>query len=282
MKLWMPFLLALMMPDPIKIGKINSLKEQARQAFRAGDYQTAAARYRVLTDSMQVQEDEVQLNLAHAYFQLNDTAAARQAYQTASRSANPALRSIAHQQLGTLLNRQGRFEDALAQYKNALRVNPANEDARYNYELLKKKLEEQKQKQEQQNKDQQNDKKDQQKNDPDKKPEQKQDQEKKDQPDKSNQQQDQQKDQPDKDRQKQDQKKDEQQNKTGNEKQQPPPDKKQEKEMPPEVKQKLQEMKMSEEKARMILEAMKNQEAQYLQQKKRKATRPPDKTKPEW
>jgi hypothetical protein len=41
-------------------------------------------------------------------------------------------------------------------------------------------------------------------------------------------------------------------------------------------------MKMSEEKAKMILEAMKNQEIQYLQQNKRKATKPRDTGKPDW
>jgi hypothetical protein len=46
--------------------------------------------------------------------------------------------------------------------------------------------------------------------------------------------------------------------------------------------EKLQQMKISEEKARMILEAMKNQEKQYLQQQKRKSTKPRDRTKPDW
>jgi Ca-activated chloride channel family protein len=41
-------------------------------------------------------------------------------------------------------------------------------------------------------------------------------------------------------------------------------------------------MEMSEEKAQMILEAMKNQEIQYLQQNKRKATKPKDRSKPDW
>ena len=50
----------------------------------------------------------------------------------------------------------------------------------------------------------------------------------------------------------------------------------------PQLSEKLQQMKISEEKAKMILEAMKNQEIQYLQQNKRKATKPKDKTKPDW
>ncbi len=56
----------------------------------------------------------------------------------------------------------------------------------------------------------------------------------------------------------------------------------QEKKMPPDVKQKLEEMKISPEKAEMLLEAMRNQEKQYLQQNKRKATKPKEKGKPDW
>jgi hypothetical protein len=52
--------------------------------------------------------------------------------------------------------------------------------------------------------------------------------------------------------------------------------------MPPDLEKKLEDMKISPEKARMILEAMKNQEIQYLQQNKRKATKPKDKSKPDW
>jgi len=41
-------------------------------------------------------------------------------------------------------------------------------------------------------------------------------------------------------------------------------------------------MNMSEEKANMILDALKNQEIQYLQQNKRKATKTKDNSKPDW
>jgi hypothetical protein len=46
--------------------------------------------------------------------------------------------------------------------------------------------------------------------------------------------------------------------------------------------EKLQQMQISEKQARMILDAMKNQEKQYLQQNRRKATKPRDKSKPDW
>jgi outer membrane biosynthesis protein TonB len=53
-------------------------------------------------------------------------------------------------------------------------------------------------------------------------------------------------------------------------------------EMQDATKQKLQEMNMSEEKAKMILEALKNNEVQYIQQRKREATQRPDSGKPDW
>lgn len=49
-----------------------------------------------------------------------------------------------------------------------------------------------------------------------------------------------------------------------------------------ETEQRLKEMDISPEKARMILEAMKSNEVQYLQQKKRKNSRRSDSGKPDW
>ena len=128
-------------------------------------------------------------------------------------------------------------------------------------ELKKFIKDEEKKKQDQQNKDQkdkqdQKDKKDQQDKD-------KQDQQQKDQKDKQ--------DQKDKEQKEKEQKQREQQQK---EEQKNKPD--------PSLSDKLKDMKISEEKAKMILEAMKHQEVQYLQQNKRKATKPKDKGKPDW
>ena len=141
-------------------------------------------------------------------------------------------------------------------FKQSLKANPGNNDARYNYELLKKLIQEQEQQQQQQqqqqNKDQQQNKK---------------------------QQEDQQKQ---KDKQKQEEKQDQQnqQNQEGEDQQQQEQQEGQEKEeetdegekqeMPSTI-DKLKEMNISEEKAKMILEAMKNNEIQYIQQNKRKA-----------
>ncbi len=134
--------------DPVKIGKINSLKSEARKAYSSGDYKLAIQKYRYLTDSLQVTEDEVMLNLAHAYFQTKDTTNAFATYESLTGSAKPHVRSAAQQQLGILNHQQGKFEEALQNFKQAIKANMKNVDARYNYEMLKKKMAAQKEKDE--------------------------------------------------------------------------------------------------------------------------------------
>lgn len=280
MKLTITFLVAaLFLSDLDKIALINSLKSDAKKAYQSGDYKTAIEKYQYLVDSLQVREDEVVMNLANAYFQESDSANATSRYQSLTQSKGANMRSLSNLQLGVLANRGGKYEEALGYFKQALKADPTNEEARYNYEMVKKKLEEQK-KQEDQNKDknkQDQDKKDDQnkdskeKDNKDQKQDQKdkQDQDKKDKQDQENKDK---QDQEKKDKEKSDQQKEQEQNEENKEK----------KDIPPSVSDKLKEMEMSEEKAKMILEAMKNQEIQYLQQNKRKATKPKDKTKPDW
>lgn len=273
------FILMAFTIDPGDIGKINSLKSEAKAAYKKGDFETAISKYRSLVDSLGVNEDEVRLNLANAYFQSGDTVNTAISYQPLTQSKDASIRSVAHQQLGVLSNRQNKYEEALASFKQALKADPTNEDARYNYEMVKKKLDEQKKKEEEQKK-----------NDPNK------DEKNKDQKDQNKDQKQEQKDQEKQDKEKQDQEskeqKDQKDQQEKNEKQEKESKEKKEKEdqqenkekkeTPPSVSDKLKQMEMSEEKAQMILEAMKNQEIQYLQQNKRKATKPKDKGKPDW
>lgn len=277
----------LMAVDPATVKKINATKEAAEDAFKSGNYAEAIRHYKTLVDSLGVNEDAVVLNLANAYYLAKDTANAFSNYQAVAGSPRPEISSKAHQQLGVMLNQRGKAEQALEQFKAAIKAEPSNDDARFNYEMLKKKLEEEKKKQQeqqQQNKDQQN--KDQQKDDQQKKEDQQnKDQQNKDQQSKDEQSKDeqnkdqQQQDQEQKDQEQKEQQQKEQQEKEAREQQQQDARKE---EMPNLDRQKLEEMKISEEKARMILEAMKNQERQYLQQQRRKATQPKDPNRPDW
>jgi tetratricopeptide (TPR) repeat protein len=151
---------ALLSNDPLRTGKVNKAKSRAKEAFNSGDFQTAIQQYKYLIDSLGVQEPEVTLNLAHAYYLAKDTTNAFSTYQSVSSSSESAVSSIANQQLGVMSNMRGKAEEALNYFKQSIKADPRNEQARYNYEMVKKKLEqkrkEEEQKKKDQNKDQQN------------------------------------------------------------------------------------------------------------------------------
>jgi Ca-activated chloride channel homolog len=274
-------ILTLLANDPAKIGRINAAKAEAKDAFQSGDYQKAADKYLYLVDSLGVREDEVLLNFAHARYLLKDTANAIAQYQALTQSAKRELSSKANAQLGLMTNQQGKSEVALSYFKKALKDDPTNETARYNYEMLKKKLDDQKKKDQQdQNKDKSKDK-EQQKKEQQKEEQEKKEKEEKEKQDKENKDQEK-KDQDKKDQEKQDKEDKEKEEKEKKEQEQKEKEEQEKKDKPQMDKQKLEQMKISEEKARMILEAMKNQEKQYLQQNKRKSTKPKDRTKPDW
>jgi hypothetical protein len=163
-----------------------------------------------------------------------------------------------------------RRPEALRSVEEGLRKYPGDQKLK----ALADKLKEEKQ-QEDQKRDQEN--KDQQKKEQQQKEQQKQDQQKKEEQQKKDQEnQDQKSEEEKKDQQAKDKKDGEQENRENKD------DKNEKTDTSPQLSQKLQQMKMSEEKAKMILEAMKNQEIQYLQQNKRKATKPKDSGKPDW
>src|SRR5688500_1011651 len=152
MKFFVLSIIALIAIDPSRIDKVNNAKSEARKAYVEGDYKKAVSVYTYLTDTLDVREDEVMVNLANAYFQVKDTANAISVYQSLTASPKSHIRSKAQQQLGILHHRQGKLEEALANFKEAIKADNANVDAKYNYEMLKKKLDEEKKKQEEKDK----------------------------------------------------------------------------------------------------------------------------------
>lgn len=142
-----------LLSDIDKIAKINRIKRTAEKAYANGDINSAISSFRLLTDSLGVKEDPVLLNLANAYFQQNDTSNAVQFYSRVLSSDDANIRSRAYQQMGIINKQQNKLDQSMANFKTALKADPNNEDARYNYELLKKIMDEQKQQQENKDKD---------------------------------------------------------------------------------------------------------------------------------
>lgn len=290
------------------ISKINELKKNAEIAFKHQQFDVAVSNYSYLIDTLQVYDEEAIMNLGHSYFQLNQKDFAQAQYQKLVLSKNDELKSVAYQQLGALSNDPKTLQKAMSYFKESIKSDPANMDARYNYELVKKKLkEQQEQNQNQENQDQNNE--NQENEDEEKKDQENQDQqdqqdqqdgdqnqneENQDQQDQNSEEQNQQ-NQENQDQQNQEEQQD-QQSQTGDEneqdgeqqEQQQPQEgeegdpKDENKQQQPSPSDKLEEMNISEEKAKMILEALKNSEIQYIQQNRRKPTKRKDSDKPDW
>jgi len=136
---WMTLFLILAVSESglNRIATINSMKRQAEEAYVAKDWDKAIAALGILTDSLGVQEDEVFMNLGNAWLQKEDVANAASYYSRILRSDNKQMLSRALQQLGVISQSQDKSDEALANFKAALKADPTNEEARYNYELLK-------------------------------------------------------------------------------------------------------------------------------------------------
>ncbi|MFP4095481.1 MAG: tetratricopeptide repeat protein [Cyclobacteriaceae bacterium] len=271
------------------IATVNRLKKEAEQAYKNGDYATAVTHYRTLVDSLNVQDDNVKLNLAHSLIQAGDTISARRNYSTLVRSSQPEVKSVAYQQLGIIASEQQEYEESLASFKEALKANPANEEARYNYELVKQLMEQQKEQEQEQEQEQENQNQDQQENQQEKNQEQQQQEQQQQGQDQQQQQQDGEQSQ------EQQGQKQEQQGQEGEQKpenaeeqnaqqgqEQQEGEKSDEQQSASPLSERLKEMNISEEKARMILEAMRNNEMRYIQQNRRRPESPRDRGKPDW
>lgn len=126
------------------IAAINKLKKQAKESFLKKDFNDAIIHYKKLIDEYKIEDGKVLLNLGNAYFETKDTANASSYYQQLVTMPDRELKSQALLQLGVIAHHKENLQESLAFFKEALKANPGNEEARYNYELVKKKLKDKK------------------------------------------------------------------------------------------------------------------------------------------
>ncbi len=120
------------------VGKSNQDKSDAESAYLAGDYQQAAGLYRQIAYGSIFSDPASRLYLAHSYFKLDSMRLAREQYTWLLRASDPGISSEAYTQLAVLAGLEQDTTEALSQLKIALRLDPDNETARFDYELLKR------------------------------------------------------------------------------------------------------------------------------------------------
>lgn len=161
---------------------------QGNRLFHRGDYANAEVSYRKALEK-NPKNPQATFNLGNALMAQKKDSAAVEQFQSATRlESNPLRKAQAFHNIGVICQTHKMYGEAIEAYKNSLRLNPNDDESRYNLVLCKH----QKKKQDQNKQNQQgNDDK----NKDDKKDQQKQDQNK-DKQDKQDQNKDQQKEQP--------------------------------------------------------------------------------------
>ena len=131
---------------------------QGNKQFHSGDYANAEVSYRKAIEK-NAKNAQAAFNLGNALMaQKKDSAAVEQFEGAARLETNPLRKAQAYHNMGVICQTHKMYGEAIEAYKNALRLNPKDDETRYNLVLCKH----QKQKQDQQQQNQQggdNDKK---------------------------------------------------------------------------------------------------------------------------
>ncbi len=163
-------------PDSLRAQTVRSHVAEGNRVYEKGRYTDAEVEYKKALQK-NPKSTEAQFDLGNAYYkQQRFDEAAKQYGMTATDMKDAKEKAASLYNLGNTLYRANQYAESAKAYKAALRLNPGDDDARYNLLMALDKLKQQKQDQKQQKQDQKNQQK-------------KQDQQKQNQPQQQNQQQ---------------------------------------------------------------------------------------------
>ncbi|MEO5888729.1 MAG: VWA domain-containing protein [Ferruginibacter sp.] len=155
----------------------NELIKKGNKAYNKKDYDVARENYKKAVEKNPANQ-KAQYNLGNALYKSKKPEDAVAAYDAAIQNSKlPVDKATAFYNKGVVLQNNKKLPECIAAYKNSLRLNPKDEDARLN---LQKALEQQKQQQQQKENDNKKEKKP--KDDPKKKDQQQPENKKEDQP----------------------------------------------------------------------------------------------------
>jgi Ca-activated chloride channel homolog len=118
---------------------------QGMKAFGDGEFDEALKHFH--TAQLDLPDDRrLEFNIADSYYRLEDYASAEQSFgRVLSLGGDDSLAQRAYYNLGNTLYFQGRLEEAIDAYEQALVLDPEDEDARHNLEFVRQELEQRQQ-----------------------------------------------------------------------------------------------------------------------------------------
>lgn len=135
-----------MIATPLLQGQQSS-PDPALNAYRNGDYDKAIEIYsEKLAENSN--DKNLKFNLGGAFYKKGTLNSAKSGFEDALTFEDPIAKSEAYYNLGNTLFKMNKPEKSLEAFKYAMKFNPNDEDVKFNYEFVKKMLEENEEKQE--------------------------------------------------------------------------------------------------------------------------------------
>lgn len=143
----------------------RTLVRDGNRKYKDKQYTEAEVNYRKALEKNK-ELNEGKFNLGDALYKQGRYEEAEKQFRMAAEKSSGASRAQAYHNLGNALLKQKKIEDSIQSYKDALKLNPQDQDTKYNLEFARRLLQQQKQQQQnqQRNEDQKKDKKDQKQN----------------------------------------------------------------------------------------------------------------------
>jgi len=119
-------------------------QDKGQKLYQEGKFDEARAYYENILLNRE-KDDAARFGLGVSAYQQKDLETASQVFNDVMITNDKSLQSKALYNIGTLFNEQKKVEESLAFFKKAIESDPLNEDAKFNYELLKRHLQSQQQ-----------------------------------------------------------------------------------------------------------------------------------------
>ena len=114
-------------------------QDKGKKAYEEGHYDEARVYYEHVLNNRK-KDNGAQFGLGVTAYQQKDMETAARALNNAMNSDDKSLASKAMYNLGNMFRDQQKMEESLALYRKAIELDPTDEDAKVNYELLKQVL----------------------------------------------------------------------------------------------------------------------------------------------
>ena len=137
------FLLALLLPAAgLRADSAGAKNKEGNRLFKERNYEEAEKAY-LQAQAEAPNRPDLQYNLGNALVKQKKYEPGLQSLRNAVAKADRGLRARGWFNSGNALFEMGRYQDAAASYVEALRIDPADRDAKHNLELAQRKLQEQ-------------------------------------------------------------------------------------------------------------------------------------------